>query len=798
MQEASATSTPAWKRWLTTTNHKDVGILYLVTSLLFFVAAGIMALLIRTQLAVPRGANPSNSIVSQSQYTQLVTTHGLLMILWFLSPFAFAFANYFIPLQIGARDLAFPRLNSMSYWFYFFSGIAMGLSFLIGAPNTGWTLYAPLTDRGCGGALCTALGGFDLGSIGLVLMVTSITMSSVNFIVTILKMRAPGTKLKFMPLFSWTVLITVFMMLYAFPSLLAGALILFADRNLGTQYFALPEGGFLLWANIFWFFGHPEVYIVLFPAIGLVGDILPTFTRRPLYGAKYIVMSIAAAAVISFIVWGHHMFVTGVNPLVTKIFTVSTVAVSLPFDVMTIAMIESFVKAKIKLKTPALFAIGSIALFIIGGITGVFLASVALDHDLRGGYWVVAHFHYVMVGGSAMALIGGLYYWYPKITGRMFNERIGKIHFLLSFIGFNLLYFPLFFVSDMPRRIFTYDVAAWAPWNELSTLGAFIFGGAQILLFLNLRLSLRNGAVAGSNPWSGHTLEWSIPSPPPAYDFEQIPRITEDGIVQLSGPSSAHLPNGHSHTTKSHLSQWPLLIAAAAFVFLVGAVFSIIIAFVGVVLGVYALYGYGRERFVAEEEPGSESWPFNQVPKLKLGVWVFLGSEVIFFSVLLGAYLFVRTNVGTTWPQVDSVFKIDRGFLNTMILLTSSLTAVLGLSFAKVGSRNGLLASLFATLALGAGFLINKGLEWRELFSSGFTFNPASTNLKVPATTYFITTGAHGIHVFAGLVMMVYLISMTLKGHYLNEDSATIEHFGLYWHFVDIVWIFLFPLFYLL
>ena len=397
-----------------------------------------------------------------------------------------------------------------------------------------------------------------------------------------------------------------------------------------------------------------------------------------------------------------------------------------------------------------------------------------------------------------MALIGGLYYWYPKITGRMFNERIGKIHFLLSFIGFNLLYFPMFFVSDMPRRIFTYDVTAWAPWNELATLGAFIFGGAQILLFLNLRRSLKNGAVAGSNPWNGHTLEWSVPSPPPGYDFEQIPRITEDGIVHFSGPSSAHIPNGHTHTTMSHLSQWPLLIAAAAFVFLVGAVFTIIIALVGVALGVYALYGYGRERFVAEEEPGAESWPFNNVPKLKLGVWVFLGSEVIFFSVLLGAYLFVRTNVGTTWPQVDSVFNIDRGFLNTIILLTSSLTAVLGLSFANAGSKNGLLASLITTLALGAGFLINKGLEWRELFSSGFTFNPASTNLKVPATTYFITTGAHGIHVFAGLVMMVYLISMTLKGHYLKEDSTTIEHFGLYWHFVDIVWIFLFPLFYLL
>ncbi len=777
------------KRWLSTTNHKDIGILYLVTSLFFFVMAGILALTIRTQLSAP-----DNSFVTATQYGQLVTVHGLLMILWFLSPFAFAFANYFIPLQIGARDLAFPRLNALSYWFYFFSGIAMGLSFLIRAPDTGWTLYSPLADS----KLFTPAGGFDLGMVGLVLMVASITIGSINFIVTIFKMRAPGMKLKFMPMFPWAILITVFMMLYAFPSLLAGGMILLADRTLGTQYFSLPEGGFLLWANVFWFFGHPEVYIVLFPAIGLVGDVLPTFTRRPLYGGKYIVMSIAAAAMISFIVWGHHMFVTGVNPLVTKIFTVSTVAVSLPFDVITFALIESFVRSKIRFKTPSLFAIGSVALFIIGGITGVFLASVALDHDLRGGYWVVAHFHYVMVGGSAMALIGGLYYWFPKVTGRLYDEMLGKIHFTLSFIGFNMLYFPMFFLSDMPRRIFTYDVSAWAPWNGLATLGAFIFGGSQILLFINLYRSRKSGAVSGANPWDGHTLEWSVPSPPPSYDFEHIPHISNDGVVDFSGTSSAHVPNGHSHSAISHLSLWPLIMAGAAFVFLLGVALNTIFLFVGAGLGVYALYGYGREHFVAEDVEEAESWPFNHVPKVKLGVWVFLGSEVIFFSVLLGAYLFVRTNQGTLWPAVGTIFDINHGFLNTIILLTSSLSAVLGLTFARQGSKNGLLASLMLTFALGVGFLINKGTEWSALFGQGFTFNPANTALKVPATAYFITTGAHGVHVFAGLAMLVYLMIGTVKGRYLKTESSSIEYFGLYWHFVDIVWIFLFPLFYLL
>src|SRR2546429_6609973 len=420
------------KRWLYTTNHKDIGILYIVTSLFLFAAAGVLAITMRSQLSVP-----GNTVLNANVYNQFVTVHGLLMIFWVLSPLAFGFANFIIPLEIGCRDLAFPRLNSMSYWFFLFSGVMMILSFFFGAaPDLGWTLYSPQTAAQFSPSI-----GLNLGAGALILMVVSITMSSINFLVTMFKMRAPGLKLRYMSVFPWAILVTIFMMLYAFPSFLAAVVLLYVDRAFGTVYFSSIQGGSLLWDNVFWFFGHPEVYIVLFPAIGVIADIIPTFARRPLYGSKYVIGALVVAALISFVVWGHHMFVTGVNPLVTKIFTVSTVAVSLPFDVMTIAMIESFVKAKIKLKTPALFAIGSIALFIIGGITGVFLASVALDHDLRGGYWVVAHFHYVMVGGSAMALIGGLYYWYPKITGRMFNERIGKIHFLLSFIGFNLLYF---------------------------------------------------------------------------------------------------------------------------------------------------------------------------------------------------------------------------------------------------------------------------------------------------------------------------------------------------------------------
>jgi cytochrome c oxidase subunit I+III len=779
---------PVWslRRWLTTTNHKDVGILYLVTSLYFFVVAGLLALVMRAQLFAP-----DSRFLGADLYNQAVTVHGLLMILWFLSPFTFGFANYFVPLQIGARDLAFPRLNALSYWLYLFSGIMMLLSFFYGAPDVGWTLYQPLTS-----ARYSPLLGLNVGAAGLILLIASVTMSSVNFIITILKLRAPGLKLWHMPLFTWSVFVTVFMMLYAFPSLLAGTFMVVADRTLGTLYFQAPEGGAVLWDHIFWFFGHPEVYIVLFPAIGAVGDILPSFTRRPLYGARWIVMALVAAGVISFGVWGHHMFVTGVNPDVTKLFTVSTIAVSLPFDVITIAMIETLVRAKIRLKTPALFAIGSIALFVIGGITGVFLASVALDHHLRGTYWVVAHFHYVMVGGSVVALIGAFYYWYPKITGRMYNERLGKIHFLVSFIGFNLLYFPMFIAYDMPRRIYVYGAdAGWGGWNAVATVGAFVFGLVQLLFFANLLGSLRRGAPAGPNPWGGWSLEWSIPSPPPDHNFDVRPMISPQGTLLMTNGAGQATPTGvaaEAHVAETHTSPWPLILAAAGFVFLLGLVMGLPVLMAGILLGLVGLVGYGRERFVVHEELGGHQWPFEDVPKLKLGVWTFLASEIIFFGVLIGAYLFVRGQV-VPWEGVARVAGIQIGAINTFVLLTSSLTVVLALAAARLGSRRGLIGGLLATVALGGIFLLNKGLEWEELFAHGFTFNSG-----LPAASFFITTGAHGVHVVGGLAVLAYLLIGAAKGRFLRENADTVEHFGLYWHLVDIVWVFLFPLFYLI
>jgi cytochrome c oxidase subunit I+III len=796
-------------RWLFTTNHKEIGILYILTSLFFFVAAGLLALTMRTQLSVP-----DNNLLSPELYNQFVAVHGLLMIFWVLSPFAFGFANYIIPLQIGARDLAFPRLNAMSYWFYLVSGAAMIMSFAFGgAPDLGWTLYSPQTSF-----QFTPTIGLNVGAAGLILIVVSITMSSVNFLVTMFKMRAPGMKLKHMPVFPWAILVTIFMMLYAFPSFLAALLLLYVDRAFGTFYFSSIQGGALLWDNVFWFFGHPEVYIVLFPAIGLIADAISTYTRRPLYGSKYIIGSMVAAAIISFIVWGHHMFVTGIGITSTKLYTVTTIAVSLPFDVMVIAMVESLAKARVRLKAAALFSLGAVALFVIGGITGVYLASVALDHALRGTYFVVAHFHYIMVGASIMGLIGGLYYWFPKMTGRMYNEGLARIHFIVSFIGFNILYFPMFLLLDMPRRIDTYAPnTGWATLNLMSTVGGFIFGLAQILLFVNLFASLRRGSPSGPNPWEAWTLEWSLPSPPPAHDFDTIPTIAEDGTYHFGNspgyPNGAGHPNGSkmgNGVAYSHLegqSAWPIVVAFAAFIFFLGITIgqpsnpNVPVTFQpfwplvldGAILGVIALYGYSKERFSVHEETNVESWPFREVPNVKLGIWTFLGAEVIFFGVLIGAYFFVRTN-SPTWPAVGSLFEVRSGFAMTLVLLTSSLTAIMALVSAKIGSRNGLMASLLATFGLGISFLYIKANEWIFLGTHG-VFSVAN---GLPATSYFITTGVHGVHVFAGMLMTLYLLVNTVKGRYLKGDYHAIEHFGLYWHFVDIVWVFLFPLFYLI
>jgi len=519
------------KHWLSTTNHKDVGILYLWTSLAFFVIGGIMALVMRTQLATADQAIFGDQ--TAEIYNQLVTMHGIVMIIFFLSPFAFAFGNYIVPIQLGAADLIFPRLNALSYWMYLAGGLTSLVGFFTGgAAAGGWTLYTPLSLREFMPRV-----GLDLVGIGIVLFVVGVTVSTINFLVTYFKLRAPGMKLYHMPLFSWAVFFTVVIMLFAFPALGAAGLMLLADRNLGFHFFDVENGGAILWAHLFWFFGHPEVYILLLPGLGAVLEVVSTFSERPLWGKKAVVWSLAIATFLSFIVYIHHMFTTGVDPNLRKAMTITTEMISVPFGIIYLCMIATMWGGRIRYSVPMLFAIGFILLFLIGGLTGVFLSSVAIDYGMQGSYWVVAHFHYAVLGGGVWGVLSALYFWFPKLTGRMFNERLGRTHFWMGFIGFNLLFMSMFFYGKMPRRIYTYSAEAdYATYlsvstlNTIATVGAFMFAAGVGLMLVNFLWSWKHGAYAGHDPWGGDSLEWTISSPPPEHNFTQTPVLLPNPI----------------------------------------------------------------------------------------------------------------------------------------------------------------------------------------------------------------------------------------------------------------------------
>ncbi|MFB6080734.1 MAG: cbb3-type cytochrome c oxidase subunit I [Haloferacaceae archaeon] len=807
------------KRWFITTNHKDIGILYVVTSLFFLLFGGTLALLMRVQLWAPRAAG--EAILSPGAYNQAVSTHGLLMVFWFLSPFAFGFANYVVPLQLGAKDLAFPRLNALSYWLYLASGLLFLASFFQGGSYAGgWTMYAPLN-------VPTFMPdiGVTTAVLALALFVASVTVSSVNFLTTMHRMRAEGLTLRNMPLFSWSILLTVWMMLFAFAALLAALMVLSADRLLGTTYFHLKSpAGSLLWTHMFWFFGHPEVYIVFFPALGVMAECFQTFTGHRLVGRKWFVAAMVLVALQSFVVWMHHMFLTSINLQVKTLFMITTIGISLPFDLMVFALIYTMLKGRIRFTTPFLFSFGALLLFIVGGITGVFLGAVVLDYQFRGTYWVVAHFHYVMVGGIT-ALVGGLYYWFPKITGRMYDAFLGKVHFALYFAGFNMLYFPMFVAWETPRRVFHYP-AGLAPWQKLATVGGFVFGLSFLVMFYNLGKSAFSGDPAPDNPWRySTTAEWATSSPPPLENFPGIPTYA-DGKLAFRSESPTAEPDGGVATAETalaeadagtgaaahdegghtdHASIWPFALGIGAFLtFLglsglsggsfpegtMGAVYPAVAALGGAVsLG--SLVSWGLEPFNSPAGGVGEAWPFAGIENGKVGMWIFLASDVVLFGGFIGAYLFTRVAFGwQAWEPIPE--NVIPGLVNTYLLLTSSFTVILALVAARKKSRWGVLASLATTFILGVGFLANKATEWVHLYHEGIWL---STNVR--SSTFFLTTGLHGAHVVAGLLITLFLMARAWRGAYL-EDDRTLEYFGLYWHFVDIVWLFLFPLFYIL
>ncbi len=534
--------------WLSTVDHKRIGIIYMLAAFVFFIIGGIEALLMRVQLGTPE-----NTFLTPDFYNQLFTMHGTTMIFLAVMPMNVGLGNYIVPLMIGARDMAFPRLNAMSVWLFILGGLMLYFSFFAGgAPNMGWFAYAPLTQKPYSPTF-----GVDYWILGLLLTGVASIAGALNFIVTILNMRAPGLSLNRMPLFVWMQLVVAFILVFAFPALTVAQIELLFDRHFGTRFFVPSQGGdAVLWQHLFWFFGHPEVYILILPVMGIVSETLPTFSRKPIFGYAFVAFSGVAIGFLGFLVWAHHMFGVGLGPLANAFFAGASFLIAVPTGVKIFNWIATMYDGALTLTTSMLYSIGFIAMFIIGGLSGITLASPPVDLQQTDSYYVVAHLHYVLFGGSILGLFAGIFYWFPKVSGRMLDERLGKVQFWLMMISFNVTFFPMHIIGTdgMPRRIYTYESGmGWDLWNLVATVGSFLMAASVLLFLWNLMVSLRRGAPAGNDPWDAATLEWSVSSPPPVHNFDQIP------VVQSRRPLWDHKYPEHAGDDHGAAAPDPLL-----------------------------------------------------------------------------------------------------------------------------------------------------------------------------------------------------------------------------------------------
>ena len=577
--------------WLTTTDHKRIGILYFWTTLAFFGAGGAEAMLIRTQLA-----SPNETVLSPSTYDQMFTLHGVTMIFFFIIPMTTgAFGNYLLPLMLGARDMAFPRLNALSYWVFLGSGVFLYTSLALGsAPNAGWFDYVPLASR-----LYDPGRNIDFYCLALIFNGLASTLTAVNFIVTIFKLRAPGMSINRMPLFCFAFLAASFGLLFALPSLSADAIFLYLDRNVGAHFFDVAHGGsVLLWQHLFWIFGHPEVYILIVPAFGIATEIIPAFTQRRLVAFPFVAIAELLVVFLGFGVWAHHMFAVGMPTVTTVFFAAATAIVVIPSTIQVFAWCMTIFTGRARFKTPLLFIVGFIYMFVVGGLSGIMFLAIPFDQQLTDTYFVVAHFHYIIFGAAVFPIFGGLYYWFPKVTGRLYFERPGQISFWVIFLGTNVLFFPMHIVGllGMPRRNYTYPSGlGWASYNLVETIGGFVTAAGILLLLGNLVASRRWGPPAGRDPWHAATLEWTVSSPPPEYNFAVIPKVSSayanwddaDRVEDARRLAEGALVLDHGHETTisaridgriaeivamPHDSPWPIVLAAA-----LGLVFTMLV-----------------------------------------------------------------------------------------------------------------------------------------------------------------------------------------------------------------------------
>jgi len=736
--------------WVKTTDHKLIGIMYLVTSFTFFLIGGIEALFIRLQLAVPQG-----HVLTPQVYNQLFTMHGVTMIFLVVMPILIGFANYSVPLMIGYRDMAFPRLNAMSLWLLVFGGLLLYFSLIQGEmPAVGWFSYANLFER-----------PFDLTNgpvfwaVGLIVLGIGSIATALNLIVTIIVYRCPGMSLNKMPLFVWMVLVNMFLIIWAMPFLTADSILLLFDRFVGTHFFQPDQGGnVVLWQHLFWGFGHPEVYIMILPAFGMCSEIIPVFSRKPIFGYTFVAFSGVAIGFISFVVWAHHMFTVGLTESEQAFFAATSMVIAVPTGVKIFNWLGTMWGGSIHWSTAMKYCAAFIVQFTIGGISGVMFSVVPLDYASTDTYFVVAHFHYVLFGGTMFLIMAGMYYWFPKITGRLLSEKIGNIQFWLLVVGFNVTFFIQHFLVAMPRRVYTYTDPNWALPNMISTIGAFIIAASIALFLYNVFYSLRRGEIAGPNPWNAWTLEWLTSSPPPAYNFATIPTVrSRRPLWDLAHPESP------DWRFERHGREGRLPPAAATPV------------------------GGGDGGPAAAAVPPAATFP---VPRISISparmvMLFFISSESIFFIsliVMYSSYAFHFTS-----SQLD----IKRTFWFSLALFASSGTMILAEKFLDRGNKKGFTALLLTTITLGAIFLVGQLTEYAKLYSESVKINSPGEF----GTTFFTLTGFHGFHVFMGLIALTSLLFLA-KDWRPGHDSP-VKTVGYYWHFVDGIWVFIFSIVYL-
>ncbi len=612
-------ATTGWRSWITTVDHKKIGIMYGAASLVFFAFGGIEALLIRLQLATPNG-----KVLSADLYNQVFTMHGTTMIFLVVMPIGSAFMNYLIPLQIGARDVAFPRLNAMGFWCYLFGGILLNTSWIAGgAPDNGWYNYAPNS-----GVAFSPTHGIDFWTVGLLITGIASLSGSVNLIVTVINMRAPGMTWFKVPIFTWMSFVGQFMLLFAIPVLTAAQVLLLFDRRFGAAFFEVSKGADpLLWQHLFWIFGHPEVYIMIMPAFGATSEIIAAFSRKPLFGYKVMVISGVAIGFLGWGVWAHHMFTSGMGPMSVAVFSIGSMTIAVPTGVKIFNWMATMWRGKVRLNTAMLFAIGMVTMFTLGGLSGVTHAVSPADTQQHDTYYIVAHFHYVLFGGAFLTFMGSFYYWWPKVFGHRLHEGIGKFHFWSMLLGFNLTFGPqhILGLQGMPRRVYTYKPNyGFDLWNMVSTIGAFVLAVSVLAFVFNIfysrRVALRDNINCGHDPWDGRSLEWATACPTPAHNFDHVPVVEEydelwhrkyaedehgrllrvaktEDVVDPGVATGVHLPAP---------SYWPIVLAFGLMIAGYGIIFNLGLCAVGGFIVFAAVFGMVLEPSDDEDvAPGS-------------------------------------------------------------------------------------------------------------------------------------------------------------------------------------------------